>query len=239
MSISKNMDSPFSKKSNYAAKVEQSVNHEGLSFLPVPGPQGPQGLIGPKGDRGIQGEPGLKGDKGDSGKDGKDGKDGKSVLSPSEQQIGWGYYENLEVKQQRTGIDQGQDGWVNLWVDAKGENTNEKYLPKGHVGLWNFVTRKINLQNLHIGAIVKIRYNLDITTYVNNTEVSVRTLLVDDEMSPVSFIGSFKYQHSYDFSCEHTAFVQGEEFKTFGGIPQIRTDSPCEVTLKSIYISVS
>jgi hypothetical protein len=233
MSISKNMDSPFSKKSNYAAKVEQSIGHEGLSFLPVPGPQGPQGLTGPKGDRGIQGERGLKGDKGDPGKD------GKSVLSPSEQQIGWGYYENLEVKQQKTGIDQGEDGWVNLWVDAKGINTNEKYLPKGHVGLWNFITRKINLQNLHIGAIVTIRYDINITTYINNTEVSVRTLLFDDEISPVSFIGSFKYQHSYDFSCEHTAFVHGEEFKNFGGIPQIRTDNPCEVILKSIYISVS
>jgi len=234
MSISKNMDSPFSKKSNYAEKVEQS--NQAMSFVPVPGPQGEQGLPGPKGNTGPQGEQGLKGDKGDPG---KNGKDGVSILSPSGQQIGWGLYENLNVKEQRTGIDKGNDGWVSLWVDSKGKNTNEKYLPKGHVSLWNPVTRKLNFQNLNIGSIVTIRYNIELTTYVNNTEVLVKTELVDDNFSPVSFIGSFKYQYVYDFSCENTIFIENQKFKDFGGIPQIRTDNACEAILKSIYVSVS
>ena len=234
MSISKNMDSPFSKKSNYAEKVEQSS--QGMTFLPLPGPQGPQGLPGPKGNTGPQGEQGLKGDKGDPG---KNGKDGLSILSPSGQQIGWALYENLNVKEQRTGIDKGNDGWVNLWADSKGKNTNEKYLPKGHVSLWNPITRKLNFQNLNIGSIVTIRYNIELTTYVNNTEVLVKTELVDDNFSPVSFIGSFKYQYVYDFSCENTVFIENQKFKDFGGIPQIRTDNACEAILKSIYVSVS
>jgi hypothetical protein len=237
MSISKNMDSPFSKKSNYAERVEQSS--QGLSFLPVPGPQGPQGLPGPKGNPGPQGEQGLKGDKGDPGKDGKNGKDGSSVLSPSGQQIGWAFYENLDIKEQRTGIDKGNEGWVNLYVDAKGKNTNIEYLPKGHVSMWNPVTRKFNFQNLNVGSIVTIRYNITLNTYVNNTEVLVKTQLANENSSPVSFIGSFKYQYEYDFSCENTVFIENQRFKDFGGIPQIRTDNPCEAILKSIYVSVS
>lgn len=233
------MDSPFPKKSNYASKVEQSTAQEGFSFLPVPGPQGPQGSPGPKGEIGPKGETGPKGEKGDPGKNGKNGINGASVLSPSEQQIGWGYYENLEVESQRTGVDKGEDGWVNLWVDAKSKNTNEKYLPKGHVGLWNPVKRRINLQNVNVGSIITIRYDLEILTYTNNTEVSVRTLLGDESLSPISFIGSFKYQHTYDFSSEHTIFINTETLKSFGGVPQIRTDNPCEAILKSINISTS
>jgi hypothetical protein len=242
MAISKSMDGPY-KKSNYAAQVEQSQYQDNtLSFLPVPGPQGPQGPAGPKGDKGDQGDQGTKGDKGDSGKDGKNGKDGKdgaSVLSPSGQQIGWGYYENKRTKDQRTGIDQGEDGWVSLLVDAEGKNTNELFLPKGHVSLWNKVAQKINFKNLNIGAIVTIRYDIKLTTYSNNTEVWMRTLLSDEEVSPTSFIGSFKYQYEYDFSAEHTLFINNSEFQSFGGLPQIRTDNPCEAKIKAFYISVS
>jgi hypothetical protein len=241
MAISKNMDSPYAKKSNYALQVKES-SETGLSFVPIAGPQGPQGpqgLPGPQGPRGEQGPEGKKGDKGDRGDAGKNGKDGTSSLSPSEQQIGWGYYENLKDNNQTTGIDKGIDGWVSLYVDAKGKNTNEKFLPKGHVSLWIANSKKLNFKNINVGAIVKVRYNVELTTFVNNTEVWVKTLLFDDTFSPTSFIGSLKYQYSYDFSCEHTMFINNKDFQNFGGVPQIRTDNPCEVRLKSIYISVS
>lgn len=236
------MDGPL-KKSNYAAQVEQSQYQDNtLSFLPVPGPQGPQGPQGLKGEKGNQGEQGPKGDKGDPGKDGKNGKDGldgKSILSPSQQMIGWGYYENKEFKQQRTGIDKGDDGWVRLLISGISKNNIEDYLPYGNVSLWNSTTGKLNFKTLNIGSIITIRYNIQLTTYSNNTEVWVKTLLNDDANSPISYVGNLKYQYDYDFSVEQTMFLHNSKDQNFGGIPQIRTDNPCEAILKSVYISVS
>lgn len=237
MAISKSMDSPI-KKSNYAARVEQSQEST-LSFLPVPGPQGERGPKGEQGLQGLQGEKGEKGDKGDPGKNGLNGKDGRSVLSPSEQMIGWGYYENANPKEQRTGIDKGDDGWVNVLLKGLSENTNEKYLPYGNVSLWNKTTEKLNFKTLNIGAIVTIRYNIALTTYMTNTEVWVKTFLGEDSASPISYVGNLKYQYDYDFSVEQTVYVEDLKIQYFGGIPQIRTDNPCEATMKSIHISVS
>ncbi len=238
MAISKNMESPYSKKTNYAAQVKQSTE-QSTTFLPVPGPQGPQGPEGPQGPQGPIGLQGPAGPRGEKGNPGKDGKDGESILSPSGQYLGWAYYENLNVKQQMTGAEAGEDGWVNLYVDGKGRGTVEDFLPKGHVSLWNDQTRRVNFKNLKIGAVIKIIYHIDLNTLLNNTEVCIRTLVADEDMSPVSFIGPLKYQYLYELSCEQTIFINNRNFSHFGAIPQIRTDNPCEVKLKGIYISVS
>lgn len=244
MAISKSMDSPV-KKSNYADNVSQIQSQEtGLSFLPVPGPQGPpgpQGIQGPKGDSGTPGPQGERGESGKPGKDGKngiDGKDGKSVISPSGQQIGWASYENSQPKQIKTGADQGNDGWVQL-VMASVDNKNERFLPAGDVSLWNEFTKKINFKTLEVGSIVTICYNIALTTYSNNTEVWFRTLVSDEEKSPISYVGNLKYQYDYEFSVQQTIFIDDFSYKNYGGIPQIRTDAPCEAILKSLYVSVS
>lgn len=245
MAISKSMDAPI-KKSNYADQVNQLQTQENtLSFLPVPGPQGPQGPKGEKGEQGQKGDPGEKGETGKPGKDGAPGKDGKngingkSVLSPSEQQIGWAYYENKQIKQTKTGIDQGVDGWVSLIITELGPKTNEKFLPKESVSLWNEHTKKINLRTLEIGSIVTICYNIVLTTYSNNTEVWFKTLLQDEEMSPVSYVGNLKYQYDYEFSIQQSFFINDQQYRNFGAIPQIRTDNQCEAAIKSIFIHVS
>jgi len=241
MAISKSMDSPI-RKSNYASKVEESQDTSNtFNFLPVPGPVGPQG---PKGDTGQQGPQGIQGPKGDTGLPGKDGKngkngvDGKSILSPSEQMIGWGYYQGKTINKEKTGIDQSDDGWVNLVMGNIIKST-EEFLPKGNVSLWNETTKRLNFRTLNIGSIITIRYNIELTTHINNTEVWVKTLLENDEYSMTSFVGSLKYQYDYDFSVEHTVFLHDSKMQSFGGIPQIRTDNPCTARLNSIYISVS
>lgn len=242
MAISKSMDSPI-RKSNYADQVSQSqIQDNNLSFLPVPGPQGPQGPQGQKGDIGPvgpQGERGEAGKPGKDGKDGRDGKDGASVLSPSGQQIGWGYYQNGQTRQIRTGADQGNDGWVQLTIGKLSKNSNEKFLPKGDVSLWNEFSNKLNFKTLEIGSIVTICYNILLTTYSNNTEVWFRTLLHEEDNSPTSYIGNLKYQYDYEFSVQQTLFINDASYQNYGGIPQIRTDNPCEAVLKSVYISVS
>lgn len=246
MAISKSMDSPI-KKSSYANQVEQSRSSQSaeegsLMFLPVPGPQGDRGPKGDTGPVGEQGPSGPKGDKGDAGKNGRDGKnglDGKSVLSPSEQMLGWGYYESENQKQFRTGIDQGKDGWVNLFLDDLSEELNEKYLPVGNVALWNKTTKRLNLRTLNTGSIVTICYNVLLTTYSTNTEVWFKTYVGEESMSPVSYVGNLKYQYDYQFTVEQKIFIQNNIIKDFGGIPQIRTDNSCEASISSIYISVS
>lgn len=238
MAISKSMDSPYSK-SNYADQVNQSqVQDNALSFLPVPGPQGPQGPQGQKGDIGPAGPQGERGEPGKPGKDGKNGKDGKSVISPSGQQIGWGSYQNGQIRQIRTGADQGNDGWVQLVLGSNGK-INEKFLPNGNVSFWNEFSKKINFKTLEIGSIVTVCYNLSLTTYSNNTEVWFRTLLSNESTSPISYVGNLKYQYNYEFSVQQTVFIEDDYCQNYGGVPQIRTDNPCEAILKSLYISVS
>jgi hypothetical protein len=237
------MDFPeLAKRKKYSDVINQehsSLSNTEISYVAVPGPQGPQGIQGPKGETGIQGVPGPQGPKGDPGKNGRDGKDGLSILSPSEQNLGWAFYQNLSVPNQTTGPENGSDGWVDLYVDAKGKETMENFLPKGHISLWNTHARRFNFKNINLGAIAKIRYDLEINTFVNNTEVWFRTVTSDEKYSTTSFIGILKYQYTYDLSCEQTVFINSKATQVFGGIPQIRTDSPAEVNLRGIFISIS
>lgn len=238
MAISKSMDSPFSSKNTYAKQVEESQT-PGLNFLPIPGPQGPIGPKGEKGPIGKDGAVGPQGPKGDPGKNGKNGLDGKSILSPSEQNIGWAFYQNSKDQIFNLGADKGQDGWVNLFVDGLGKNTTEQYLPKTSVSLWNKETRRINFKTLNVGASITIRYDIEIEPLSNGVEVWMRTLLLDEAYTPTNYVGILKYQYPYLFSVEQSLFVLNKDSQIFGGIPQIRTDSPSLAKLKSIYISVS
>jgi hypothetical protein len=241
MAILKSMDSPFSNKNTYAKQVEESQT-PALGFLPVPGPQGPQGPKGEKGPAGNDGIPGPQGPKGDPGKDGKNGKnglDGKSILSPSEQNIGWAFYENSKEKTFELGANKGEDGWVNVFVDGLGKNTTEEYLPKQSVSLWNVEAKRINLRTLNVGASITIRYNIEVEPLSNGVEVWMRTLLLDESYTPTKYVGILKYQYPYVFSVEQSFSVLSKDVQNFGGIPQIRTDGSSLARLKSIYISVS
>jgi hypothetical protein len=242
------MDFPSSaKKKKYSDNLQSSDQQDqsNIMYVAVPGPEGARGIQGPKGERGPAGEQGPKGDKGDSGKDGKDGKDGKpgkdaiNILSPSMQNIGWAFYEGLSPKQIRCGANKGDDGWVNLTLDGIGKNTNEEFLPKESLSLWNPNTQKIHFRSLNIGAIITIRYNIEIITFSNNTEAWIRTYSERSENYPSTYIGYLKYQYPYELSVSQVLFLEGKVMQSDGGIPQIRTDNDSVVSLKSIYIAVS
>lgn len=238
MSISKNMDSPFSNKNNYAKNV-QSFESNPLSFLPVPGPQGERGPKGDPGTPGMDGSPGPAGPKGDKGEKGKDGKDGRDILSPSGQNIGWAFYDSLKEKYFQLGADQGEDGWVNVFIDGIGKNTIEEYIPKGSISLWSQEAKRINFKTLNVGSIISVRYDIEIETFSNGVEVWMRTLLSDSIHTPTTYVGMLKYQYVYDLSIEQNFAVSDRQSQIFGGIPQIRTDSPSSVRLKALHISVS
>ena len=125
--MAQNMDFP-GKSKKYSDNLTTSYQlDQPLSYIAVPGPQGERG---PKGDTGPIGPEGMQGPRGDAGKPGKDGKDGKpgeSILSPSGQRLGWALYTNLNKKHIGLGATKGNDGWVNISLDCKGNN-NEKYL---------------------------------------------------------------------------------------------------------------
>lgn len=246
--MAKSMDFPnASKKKKYADNVDSSDNSDNslIQFVAVPGPQGergPKGDRGDKGEKGDKGETGLKGDQGNPGQDGKNGlngKDGKSILSPSEQNIGWACYDNLDRKIIKTGASRGEDGWVRFGTDCKGPNTDERFLPKDSRSLWIPEAQKINFRTLKIGSIINIRYDVLLTTYSNGTEVFFRTFIDGDNQSPTTYLGSLKYQFDYDISIQHTLFLTSRSMQAYFAIPQIRTDNPAEMVLKSLYIWVS
>jgi len=240
--MAKSMDFPSAaKKRKYSDNLEESsyTSNPEISYVAVPGPQGERGIQGPKGERGPSGDQGPKGDKGDSGKDGKDGKDGVSILSPSMQNIGWGLYLPSDKKIVRTGADEGDDGWVSFTLPGKSENSFEDYLPRGSVGLWNYNTQKINLRTLNIGSIITIRYNIEISTFMTNTEIWLRTFTEESDHYPTSYVGSLKYIYDYDISIDQTFFLESRGIQTNGCRPQIRTDNACSASLKSMFISVS
>ena len=238
MSISKSMNFPSGKKSSYAAQVveTQTTNTDVLiNYVPVPGPMGPQGPQGLPGPQGPAGKDGIQGPKGERG---LPGKDGESSLSASGQQAGWAAYFNDNRKPVSLGIDRGEDGWVNVWVDSKGSNTNEKYLPEGCTSLWNAEQRMLNLHGLKIGSQVIVTYNFELTTNSNNTEVWMRTFFPKSTTEISQFVASLKYQYVYNMYVTQHFFIENNSMWSSGAVPQIRTDYDSSVIMNSIYVSV-
>jgi hypothetical protein len=243
MAVSKSMGFPEDARpsNGYASQVIEQANQTlspSLSYIPVAGPQGERG---PKGEKGEKGDPGQNGHNGQDGKPGQKGDrgpEGKSSLSASGQQAGWASYYDIATKPQSLGISRGDDGWVSVFIDAKGKN-NETYLPDDCVTLYNSVSRTLNFKGVKIGSIVKVTYNIELTTFVNNTEVWVRTDFKDLGFCPTKFVGSFKYQYTYDLSVDQEFYIEDKTMWATGATPQIRTDFDSTVRLKSIYISVS
>jgi hypothetical protein len=232
------MDFPVSKKA-YASKVDQSQGiQQEPSFLPVPGPQGPEGKPGAPGKDGQRGPQGPQGDRGDKGEPGKPGKDGKSYFPVYQQNAGWAIYFDKNERQIKLGADMGEDGWVNIFVDGLGSGTNEKYLPKDSVSLYNPNTRKVNLKGLQLGSQLNLVYNFEVTTFTANTEVWARSLFSNSKESTTSFVANLKYDYTYELSVSHNVFLTSEADKIAGIVPQLRSDHTSIATLKSIAISV-
>jgi hypothetical protein len=232
------MDFPSSKKSSYAAQVVETQNTNTdvlINYVPVPGPMGPQGPAGIPGPQGPAGKDGEKGPKGDKG---APGKDGLSSLSSSGQQAGWGAYFNDNRKSIKLGANQGEDGWVSVWVDSKGSNTNEKYLPEGCTSLWNEHQRMLNFHGLKIGSQVFVTYNFELTTYSNNTEVWIRTFFPKSTSEISQFVASLKYQYVYNMYVTQHFFIEDDSMWSSGAVPQIRTDYDSSLLMNSIYVSV-
>jgi hypothetical protein len=242
MAVSKSMDFPGGKKSSYAAQVEQTqaspTIDNALSFLPVPGPVGPQGPAGRDGRNGEQGLPGQQGEPGPKGDRGPAGIDGKNSLSSSGQQAGWASYTNTIDKPIKLGISQGEDGWVTLLLDTKEKTQNEKYLPEGCTSLWNSHQRALNFHGIKEGSQIFVTYNFELTTYASNTEVWLRTYFPTNDQEFVQFVGSLKYQNTYNLSVTQNIFIENHAMWGNGAVPQIRTDFDASVIFNSVYVSV-
>ena len=243
MASSKSMDFPGAKKTTYAAQVEQTqsipLQDNGLSFLPVPGPVGPQGPAGRDGKDGSVGPQGLegqKGQKGEKGEKGPSGQNGISSLSSSGQKAGWAGYFNGKPTEIRLGATKGIDGWVNLNMGS--ETSFEEYLPKNTVSLWNSHSKMLNFKGLKVGAQVFVTYNFELTTFSTNTELWARTFFPAHEQEVSQFIGSFKYQHTYNLSLTQQLFIENQKMWGNGAVPQLRSDFEASVILNSVYVSV-
>jgi hypothetical protein len=235
--MAKSMDFPQKKK--YLETIQEVKTTE---YIAVPGITGEKGEVGPPGPPGPQGPKGDKGDIGKTGPQGERGEPGRAgdgYDSPSGQYPGWAYYANKSMQESRLGPERGEDGWVNFFLDIDESKTIETYLPNRSVSLLNPTTRNINLKTLKVGAKVDIRYDFSIETYSSNTEVWIRTLLRDEQISPMGYVGLLKYQYSYDISHCQTIFINSDKIKNYGGQPQIRTDNESSFILKGIYVSVS
>lgn len=244
MSVTRKVEIPGKPNLSYADAVMQSVSKGIQGDMGPQGPQGPQGLQGPKGDRGEQGLKGDKGDvgpagpKGDKGDRGPKGDTGDNAIPPSGQMPGWAHYENLKQNSVTLGLSRGNDGWVPILLDAEGSNTSSLYLPPNTAQLWNPNTQRLNFKGLSVGAQVQITYNFELTTYMNNTELWVRTTFPLSQLSFSQFVANLKYQYIYDFSVTQTLFIATEKMRTEGAYPEIRTDYDAEAKIKSISIYV-
>lgn len=238
MSVSKSMGFPEGSKTSdgYASKVLQQSNESSQSnivYIPVPGAPGERGPTGNKGEIGPPGPPGPKGDTGAKGKD------GQSLVSVSGQQPGWASYHNKNIFAYSLGISRGDSGWVSLAVDCLGKYSNSQYLPALSTELYNKDAGMLTFRGLKIGSIVKVTYNVELETYVNNTELWMRSSFVGMDHSVVKFIGCFKYQHVYNFSIDQEFYIEDKALWSSGLIPQARTDFDASIKIKSIYVSVS
>lgn len=239
MAVSKSMN--FPGESSYAKQVKQSQENtpEGNSiYVAVPGPAGPPGTPGKPGPQGPKGDKGDNGEKGPKGEKGAPGKDGKSSLPVYGQQIGWAKYDAKELFDFRLGADRGVDGWVDVFLDDLGKNTNEKYLPQNNISLYNPETRRINFKHLEQGTQVSITYDIQISTMSSNTEVWCRSYCPATKSEHTSFVAFLKYQYIYNMFVTHHITLDHEKDITSGIVPQFRTDNDSILNLKSISISV-
>jgi hypothetical protein len=236
---SKNIDFPKTRKS-YESKIQESQDQV-QQFFAVPGPPGPAGPQGPKGEPGKpgeKGETGEKGERGEKGTPGKDGKDGKSYFPVYEQNAGWAIYFNKDQKSIKLSADQGEDGWVSIFVDALGQGTNEKYLPADSVSLYNSVSRRLNFKHLKVGSQISVTYNFEITTFNANTEIWARSIFPNSGLSYSSFVANLKYDYTYDLSVTHNLTLTSDTDRIGGIVPQIRSDYTATAIIKSILISI-
>jgi len=249
MSISQRVDIPGKANHNksYAEAVESLQLSENPipQYIPVAGPQGPQGpqgargAEGPKGDKGEKGERGLKGDKGDSGENGRDGKDGKDAIPPSGQLPGWASYINKDTTCNIVGLSRGNDGWSQVVIDKRNILINKDFLPKTSVDLWNVETQRLNFKRLKVGAKVSVTYDFNITTYSNNTEIWIRTVFPESNISYTQFVANLKYQYSYDFSVTQHIYLNTEKMTIESPLVEVRSDFDSEFLIKSITVHVS
>ena len=238
--MAKSMDFPQKKK--YLETIQEVRTTEYIAVPGIAGEKGEPGKIGPQGERGLKGDKGdtgKQGPQGPQGERGEPGRAGDGYDSPSGQYPGWAYYANKSTQTYRLGPERGEDGWVNFFLSIDKSKTIEDYLPNKSVSLLNITANNINLKALKVGARVDIRYDFSIETYSSNTEVWIRTLLRDEEISPMGYVGLLKYQYSYDISHSQTIFINSNKIKNYGGIPQVRTDNEGSFILKGIYVSVS
>jgi hypothetical protein len=237
--MAKSMDFPdTSKKKKYLEAIQQTQETQ---YIAVPGIQGekgepgipgPAGPVGPIGPQGVEGPRGPKGDRGEPGK-GAEGYDSTSGQYP-----GWVYYKNKNLNEIRLGPERGDDGWVSINFMKNENMSNETYIPKGSNTLWNDESKNFNFKTLKLGAKIDVRYDFTITTYMNNTEVWVRSFIPEFEKMPIGYISTLKYQYSYDMSFLQTMYLESQRIKNLGGSIQFRADSESNIVLNGLYISV-
>jgi len=251
VSISKKSDIPgMQSKSKYgyaeaaAEKVIETNNSSApdVDYRILVGPPGPQGIagrqgeVGPKGDKG---DPGPKGERGQKGEPGTSTVITKDGLVAQNKKSGWAYYENLDQSQIRLGLSSGDDGWVNILNDAKSEGTNEQYLPKGNVSLWNATSQQLNFKGLDLGDRVEVTYSFELETYANNTEIWIRAFSEKASLNSAQFVANLKYKYVYDFSVTQTLYIINDRIRKYGINPQIRADFDGDVRVRSILVHIS
>jgi hypothetical protein len=240
--MAKSMDFPISKKSYASAIQDAPITSDNISTKGEKGDKGDPGVPGPqgpKGDKGDAGKDGIQGLQGPIGPRGLKGSDGKYYESISGQYPGWAYYFNKKQKLTTLDVSKGDDGWINFIFDKKDFEFDERFLPKNMGSLWNIDSQRINLRPLELGARIDIKYNITLNTSSNNTEAWIRTFFQGSKQDITTYIGTFKYQYSYDLSINQTFYIDSKALNTDQGIPQIRIDGTGSATLNGLYIAVS
>lgn len=247
--MAQSMESPQPlKRKGYSQAIQESDLQQPpdlREYIPVPGLTGERGEKGPKGDQGEKGDAGPQGPKGDTGKAGPQGprgEPGKSVgsndVGPG-QYLGWAHYKNKKDLATRLGPEKGNDGWVFPKFELDVDGSNSEHMLDEHNSLVLLDSNMISFRSLKIGAKVDIRYDFDITTYSNYTELWVRLFSEKYENLPTSYVANFKYQYSYDMSFFQTLYVDTSKVKTSVIRPEFRADTESSLVLKGMYISVS
>jgi len=247
--MAKSMDSPQPlKRKGYSQAIQESDLQQPTDlkeYIAVPGITGEKGEIGPKGDKGDKGDTGPKGEKGDTGREGpqgargEPGKGGEGYDSISGQYPGWVYYKNKNNLSTSLGPEKGNDGWVFPKLQLDKDASNHTYMAKGSNHLVVEDSSMLSFKSLKIGAKVDIRYDFDITTYSNYTELWIRLFNEKCENLPTSYVANFKYQYAYEMSFFQTLYIDSTRIKNAVIRPEFRTDAESAMVLKGMYISVS
>jgi hypothetical protein len=153
--------------------------------------------------------------------------------------VGWFSYDNLNETQ-----DIPPNVWTTIMNDGAGSGTNTQYAPTGVTRMLDTNTGRILLDQLQLGDEVYIRHIINVIPNVNNLKYTISHFFGDGPQSerlplgPQTLLMAGAGAATEQYLLDTHFFMDRENTRQFGVVPQIFTTGPLTIQYTGCYISI-